>query len=77
MTHIFFFEVSIGIPTTAVESAAAKSTKSYTFSVHMPHPGYELHPYHQFLVVSMNAQIEEYNHGLQPVASKTNMKGEQ
>ena len=29
------------------------------FSVHMPHPGDEFDPYEQFIVVSMNVEIEK------------------
>ena len=28
------------------------------FSVHMPHPGTQFHPVQQFIVVSMNAEID-------------------
>ena len=28
------------------------------FSVHMPHPGTSFHPIQQFIVVSMNAEID-------------------
>ena len=32
------------------------------FSVHMPHPGLEFSPYQQFVVVSMNTEIDmEYD----------------
>eukprot|EP00794_Sanderia_malayensis_P008082 gene8082-8947_t len=59
------------VPVGRISTDAESSKKSYVFSVHMPHPGMQFHPYHQFLVASMNAEIEHPSQQIAEVTGKT------